>query len=164
MVDNSRREDHKPDDRLDLEPPLLSMSTQGCRVEELEHTAEIGLRVFAASRAEAYACMATAMFVLTGASADPAAEQTARTITVHAADAGTLLVDWLNELLFLYETTGEVCATAQISDWHPTELKATVTSARGSETPALHIKAVTYHDLAVEKQNGAWMVQVYFDI
>ena len=93
MVDNSRREDHKPDDRLDLDRPLLSMSTQGCSVEELEHTAEIGLRVSAASRAEAYACMATAMFALTGAMADPAAEQTARTITIRAPDAETLLVD-----------------------------------------------------------------------
>ncbi len=164
MVENSRREDHKPDDRLDLDPPLLSMSMQGCTVEELEHTAEIGLRVFAASRAEAYACMATAMFVLTGAIADPTAQQTARTITIRAPDAETLLVDWLNELLYLYETTGEICTAARISNWHPTELTATITSAPGDLAPVLHIKAVTYHDLAVEEQNGAWMVQVYFDI
>ena len=140
------------------------MEENRCDYQELSHTAEVGIRVRADSPAALYACAAQAMFALLEAGEDPAETPTPRTVTVESMDPESLLVDWLNELLFLYETTGQVFTQCQVTKWSPTRLEATVYGRTPTRPPRFDIKAVTYHDLQVGQDEEGWFAQVIFDI
>jgi SHS2 domain-containing protein len=108
--------------------------------------------------------MATAMFELVDAQPDPHAPGEWREVSVDSFDPESLMVDWLGELLYLYETTERVVAAAEVTEWTPTRLTARVELRPSSAAPAMHIKAVTYHQLQVVEEEDGWMAQVYFDI
>ena len=108
--------------------------------------------------------MATVMFELVDAQPDPHAPGEWRDVSVDSFDPESLMVDWLGELLYLYETTDRVIAAAEVTDWSPTHLTARVELRPSSAAPAMHIKAVTYHQLQVTEEEDGWMAQVYFDI
>jgi len=137
---------------------------QQCTYTELEHTAEIGLRVQAESPAALYACAAAAMFSLLAAQPNTQAPALSRPVEIRAADSESLLVDWLNELLFLHETTGALYLDCRITRWSPTRLEAEATGYPPLDVPALHIKAVTYHQLRIAQSADGWTAEIYFDI
>ncbi len=143
------------------------MSTP-CHVEELSHTAEIGLRIWAPTLAGLYACAATAMLEMVDAQPDMTTAAEERTVAVASPDLESLLVDWLNELLYLQETTGaywpEVAVDSLVQQEEGVALHATVRGWRASQPPRLHVKAVTYHQLRVIAADGGWRAEVFFDI
>ena len=139
-----------------------------CIVEELSHTAEIGLRIWAPTLADLYACAATAMFEMVDAQPDMTSAAQERTVAVDAPDLESLLVDWLNELLYMQETTGaywpEVAVDSLAQQEDGLALRATVRGWLASQPPRLHVKAVTYHQLRVVAADGGWRAEVFFDI
>ncbi len=139
-----------------------------CIVEELSHTAEIGLRITAPTLAELYVCAAAAMCDLADAQPDRAAPPQVQEIVVAAPDREGLLVDWLNELLYLQETTGCYWPMATVTSLEEqpgsVTLRATVHGWPAQQAPRLHIKAVTYHQLRVAAVDGGWRAEVFFDI
>lgn len=135
-----------------------------CDVEELGHTSEIGLRARAPGLADLFGCLARAMIALTGAKPDPQASSAAHPIALAAADLPSLLVDWLNEVLFLHEVAGIVPETIVIGDLGPKGITATIRGRRAHGVPDLQIKAVTYHQLQIAQENGHWLAEVFFDI
>jgi SHS2 domain-containing protein len=135
---------------------------QPCEFEELSHTAEIGLRVRASTPGQLFACAGMALFALTGAT--PEVVEVERTVAVEAPDVESLLVDWLSELVYLYETGGCAFHAIEVTEWSPQRLAATLRGGRPGELPRLHVKAVTYHDLYVRETDGRWEAQVFLDI
>jgi SHS2 domain-containing protein len=135
---------------------------QPCEFEELGHTAEIGLRIRAATPEQLFACAGVALFALTGAVAKTVEVEQA--VTVESPDVESLLVDWLSELVYLYETGGCAFHEIEVTEWSPQRLAATLRGGRPSDPPRLHVKAVTYHDLAVRASGGEWEAQIYLDI
>ena len=139
-----------------------------CHVEELSHTAEIGLGLWAPTLADLYTCAATAMLELIDAQPDLTTAAEERTVAVASPDLESLLVDWLNELIFLQETTGaywpEVTVNSLAQQEDGAALLATVRGWRTNQPPRLHIKAVTYHQLRVVAADGGWRAEVFFDI
>lgn len=135
---------------------------QPCEFEELGHTAEIGLRVRAPVPGRLFACAGMALFALSGAAAE--AVEIERAVVVESPDAESLLVDWLSELVYLYETTGCAFHAIEVTEWSPQRLAATARGGRPIELPRLHVKAVTYHDLYVREIDAGWEAQVFLDI
>jgi SHS2 domain-containing protein len=133
-----------------------------CSYEELSHTAEVGMRVRAATRESLFACAARGLFTIAGVEAS--SEVVQRAITIESIDTESLLVDWLSELIYLHETTGEVYDEIAIESWTPTQLSATLSGARATEPAARSIKAVTYYGLRLEQTEDGWLAEVYFDI
>jgi SHS2 domain-containing protein len=133
-----------------------------CEYEELDHTAEVGMRVRAATPAELFACVATALFQLIGT--QPADHSAQHTLTVESFDAESLLVDWLNELLYLHEKTGEVYDTCAVGAWTTTRLEAMITGGQPLHPPLRAIKAVTYHGLQLSADATGWTADVYVDV
>lgn len=131
-------------------------------VEELSHTADVGLRARGATPAELFSCLAVGMFGLIGPR--PETRDRRRTVTVESLDAESLIVDWLSELLYLHETTGEVYDHCTITRWAPTKLEAVVEGGPPAGSPLRSIKAVTYHGLRLQEEPGGWLAEVYFDI
>lgn len=135
-----------------------------CPYEELGHTAEIGIRVHAATPEQLYACAALSMFALIAADPAPGSPATPREVQVTSPDPESLLVDWLNELVYLHEVHHETYTGCTVHHWEPTAIRATVMGHPLAGPPALHIKAVTYHLLEVRQDETGWHAQVVFDI
>lgn len=133
-----------------------------CTYEELDHTAEVGIRVRASTPAALFVCAARGMFALIGA--QPAGHTTWRAVVIEALDSETLLVDWLSELLYLYETTGETYNQIEIIAWEPTRMEAALAGGVPANPPLHAIKAVTYHGLQLVEEPDGWRAEVYFDV
>lgn len=138
------------------------MGTQGCLVEELGHTADVGVRASAATLPDLFACVAYAMFGLM-ATAGPD-RRFHYPISITAPDQESLLVDWLSELLYLHEITGAVFDHITIDELSAQSLKAHVAGDLPLQRPGVQIKAVTYHQLAIRQTSDGWMAEVFFDV
>ncbi len=138
------------------------MMDDGQTFEELEHTADLALRVYGRDLKELFANAAYGMFYLM---ADlPALEPTtSHEVHLEAFDCETLLVDWLNELLYLHETEGEIYNRFQLKTLSPTHLTASVAGGEGEARKAT-IKAATFHDLAIEETEDGYVATIVFDI
>ncbi|MBI4572271.1 MAG: archease [candidate division NC10 bacterium] len=89
------------------------------------------------------------------------------TVTVEAADRETLLVAWLNELLYLYEVEEFVAAEFSMRHLTDTALAAEVCGERVDRErhPLVgHVKAATYHLLEVCPTESGWKAQVVVDV
>lgn len=150
---------------------MSTIPSTNCTYEELGHTSEIGLRLEADSAANLFVCAAQAMFHLIHPASfthktSVAAKETAEwhPITLSASDPESLLVDWLSELLYLYETTGLVYHRYHVNTWERTFIEATATGHKPEQSAAMHIKAVTYHQLEVAQTPTNWQARIFFDI
>lgn len=135
-----------------------------CLIEELGHTSEIGLRVRADAPEQLFACCAQAMFGLLRVMPNRTHPAIHHEVTIDSIDGESLMVDWLSELLYLYETTGALFHDCTILRWTATHLEAQVTGYPPSAPPEIHIKAVTYHQLHIQANADGWTAQIYFDI
>jgi SHS2 domain-containing protein len=81
-------------------------------------------------------------------------------------DMETLLVSWLQELLYLLDTEDLIFGRFQV---HLKDLTLEATAWGEVFDPEIHtlkteIKAVTYHQLEVVEDDQGWQAQVIFDI
>lgn len=140
------------------------MDAANCQTEELAHTSEIGLRARARTLGELFDCLARAMIALTGAQADAETEAMTLEVDASAADVESLLVNWLNEVLYLHEVTGVVPQEVTVQAITPQSIQCVIAGRKASEPSDLQIKAVTYHQLSVVQESGEWKAEVFFDI
>jgi SHS2 domain-containing protein len=134
--------------------------------EVLEHPADIGFRAFGGTLPELFAQSALAMLSI---AADPAEalRREEYPLAVESGDRESLLVDWLNEVLYWFD--GKRVA---FRDFRVTQFRETAIQAVGLGEPRdplrhrarLIVKAVTYHQLKIERRGGLWVAEVYLDI
>jgi SHS2 domain-containing protein len=129
--------------------------------EELPHTADWALRVWAASPEALFAEAARGMNTLSGAQPVPGARQS-RIFATKAPDPESLLVLFLSELVYAAEQEHLVFDIFEI------ELKGTELKVNMSGAPLLSlnksIKAVTYHNLEIRKTETGFEVEIVFDV
>ena len=138
------------------------MSNLDRKFEEIEHTADLALMVYGRDVKELFANAAQGMFALM---AEPSLEGPAcqREISLEAPDYESLLVDWLNELIYLHEVEGETYYQFAIETLSPAKLKAHVTGgSTKSKTKA--IKAATFHELAIKETANGLVATIVFDV
>ncbi|MBN2014786.1 MAG: archease [Candidatus Altiarchaeota archaeon] len=136
--------------------------------EYLEHTADLRFRAYGGSLDECFQNAAKAM-VSSIVSLESIDEDIKRNIALKAETLDTLLHDFLSEILFLFETKGLLFKNMRVSITENREytLKAQLTGEEYSkEKHAIkaEIKAVTYHEMRVGKENNAWIAEVLCDI
>jgi SHS2 domain-containing protein len=133
------------------------------RFEEVEHTADRALRVYGRDLADLFENAAAGMnsLMLAGGSRDSGS--VTKHIELEAVDAEGLLVAWLSELAFWAETESLIFNRFDFMELSPARLRAIV---RGAPVPALdkHVKAVTFHNLAIGRHPGGLVVTVVFDV
>jgi len=134
--------------------------------ELFEHTADLGLRVRAADLdtlfAEAAACLFSAVLE------DLAAVRPGQSVTIEltGTDREFLLFDWLRDLLLKFEEDHLVFGKFEVK----VRDDGLSGIARGEPLdPARHllaheVKAITYHELKVIKEDGGWLAEVIVDI
>ena len=132
----------------------------------LEHTADVGFETFGSSRKEAFENAARAMFHLI-TDLDSIEPREEVFIKVTATDPADLLVNWLSELLYLHDAEQWLFRDFELKnlDDHAASGRAWGEKLnRARHRTNLQIKAVTYHQLRLEKCREGWRAQVYLDI
>ena len=129
---------------------------------EIEHTADLALHVWGQDLADLFTTAAQGMFSLL---AEPGGQApiVTRAIRLAALDVETLLVDWLNELLYFHEVDEAVYWDVSFSQLSMTTLAAEARGVPVGERRA-HIKAVTFHNLAVVVGSEQCEVELVFDV
>lgn len=130
--------------------------------EEIEHTADRAFRVQGRNFAELLESAARAMSSLDrlGPGGTPSV---VRTIEAEGIDRETLLVNWLNEILYLEQTLGEVYDRFQILESSSRHLHARLDGRQSGEW-VTHIKAATFHDLAIKQTPEGLEATIVFDV
>jgi SHS2 domain-containing protein len=132
--------------------------------ELIEHTADVGVKAYGKTVAEAFEHAAKGMFdIITDESTiDPVGQYA---IQLEAPDLEQLLVDWLSQLIFLNDAQDLVFGKFQVT-LTGNRLTASVFGEKfdtKKHRMGVEIKAVTYHMLQVQEKNPIF-VQVLFDI
>jgi len=132
--------------------------------EEVEHTADLSLRVRGADLRELFVHAAQGMCHLMQCQRTPQSAPICREVVLAASDLETLLVDWLGELLYLSETNRCCFDRYDISRLEATQIRAQVHGL--NHCPAARgIKAVTYSGLEVARNaQGMWECVITFDV
>lgn len=134
----------------------------------IEHTADTGIVSYGMTLNEVFIHAAEGMFNLI---TDPDGISPAASIEVEvkADDKSyeTLLVEWLNELLYRFDTDHMLFSHFNISSLSPDKLRAHCSGERidlSRHSIKTEIKAATYHMLAIKKTNGGYQAKVIFDL
>ncbi len=145
----------------------MPMPTKG--YEYLEHTADAKFRAYGTTLEEAFQNAAVAMFnvmIDTGTISDEVSEK----IELTSADLDGLLVDWLSELLYLFEVEQVVFGKFKIDCITEHDGGYSLSANAFGEPLDLtrhkfdtEVKAVTYNELKVEETMDGWVVQVVVD-
>jgi SHS2 domain-containing protein len=88
-------------------------------------------------------------------------------VRVEASDRETLLVAWLNELLFLHEAEHVALSRFRVKRLSEECLEAVAEGEpldRARHAPVGHVKAVTYHLLQIRPAGAGWVAQVVVDV
>ena len=134
--------------------------------ELLEHPADIGFRAFGASLADLFANSAVAMLSIAG---DPPAVERRQTyhLKTESGDRESLMVDWLSEVLYWYDGRRIAFREFRVAALNDTAIDAIgLGEPRDPSRHSSHlvIKAVTYHQLKIERRGPLWTAEVYLDI
>lgn len=133
-------------------------------IRVVEHTADWALRVRGRDLTELFRYAAAGVArLLVGEQLDEVPLDTRRQLKLEAYDAEGLLVDWLGELTYWAERDGLVFPVVERLEVTPNALVGAVCGGRAPELQK-HIKAVTYHDLAIREVGGALEVTIVFDV
>ena len=132
--------------------------------EILEHTADVGVRARGSTREDVFEQATRGLLDITGATSTGPGERIA--IEVTANDGGGVLVDWLEEVLYLQDARDSVVTAIEVERADDSGASGWVEIApRGKDLEGTAVKAITYHQLEVSEQHdGTWIAVVYFDI
>lgn len=89
------------------------------------------------------------------------------TIKVNGIDKESLLINWLQELLYNFYVRGLIFLSGKIKKLTEKELSADVKFLKfkkGNFVPLKEIKAVTHHDVFISRDKDGFSVKILFDI
>lgn len=134
--------------------------------ELLEHPADIGFRARAGAQAELFESCAEAL-ISVAIETEGVEPRHAYPLEAEGYDAESLLVNWLNEVLYLWDAR-----RLTLRRFRVLELGATRVTGEALGEPwdasrhraKLVVKGVTYHQLRVGQDSRGWYAQVFLDI
>ncbi|HBL25521.1 MAG TPA: protein archease [Acidobacteria bacterium] len=129
----------------------------------LDHTSEIILHVGAADWPGLLAVAGKGLAELLLRGARPAPDPAERVLEVVAHDRESLLVDWLNEIVYLAETAFWVPQEILIEEASDSRLRARARGVRVETAPSL-VKAATFHGLQVRPSVEGLEAEVILDV
>ena len=134
--------------------------------EILDIFGDAGIRAFGKDLPELFAHAGIGMFSLI-TKLGSVTEARHIIVTVESETLEGLLIAWLNELVFHFDTYGFVGKKICVTELTGTRVSATVS---GEEfDPVRHergllIKAATYHRILLQERDDHWEAEVIFDI
>lgn len=136
------------------------------RFELIEHTADVGIKAYGKTEEEMFKNAALGMLSIM---ADPKKVKLQESIDleIEAKNIEELLVAWLRELLYQAEAKKILFKEFVFQCFNETRLRTICYGERVN--PKKHqlkteIKAVTYHQLKVTREDSLWTGKVIFDL
>jgi len=132
----------------------------------IDHTADFGIQVPGQDPKALFANAAYALFDLI-TDMDVLEGKNKKKLTVSGTDWADLMVNWLRELLFLWNGKNRLVQKAGIISISEKKLLSTIFYDRydpDQHAIKLEIKAVTYHQIQVTSGPAGWECRVIFDI
>ncbi len=147
------------------------LSDGGAKLEQMrykiiDHTADFGIQVFGSDAKTLFSNAAIALFdLITDIGSLKGLEYV--NLKISGEDWADLMVNWLREILFLWNGRELLVKTAFIESLTQKNLSAKVTCDPYS--PERHvikteIKAVTYHQIQVNSTLTGWEAKIIFDV
>jgi SHS2 domain-containing protein len=129
--------------------------------KEVVHTADLAIKVWAEDFESLLRQSARGMYALMAITVDPSHHVTS-TFMITDGSKETILVDFLNELLFLVEEKMEKYDAFSFTR----EDKGLEITAQGSPIESIQreIKAVTFHNLDIRETDSGMTTKITFDV
>lgn len=156
---------HEPPRQRPAKPGSARVSA-GDGWEHFEHGADIGVRGYGATPAEAFEQAALALTAVT-ADAGEIEQTICVEIACEADNLEDLLLDWLNALVYEMATRRLLFSRYRVElsdhELRGTAWGETVDAAR--HRPVVEVKGATYTELRVrQREDGTWMAQTVVDV
>ena len=132
--------------------------------EELEHTADIRIRVKASNIENLFSDAARALMTVMYGSISPGTIR--RHIEMDAPDTVSLLQGFLSELIFISEVEELVISGAEVRIGG-THLSADLIGepfSKGKHTGGREVKGISYSDLTIAREHDSYILEVIFDV
>jgi SHS2 domain-containing protein len=134
--------------------------------EIIDHTADVGIVAYGTDVEELFSNAALALFSLI-TELESIEEKLHFDLKVSSEHRDSLLVEWLNELIYLFDVEHILFNRFDIEDLTHNQLKAVCYGE--TFDPMKHkikvgVKAATYHMLKLDKNGGGYKAQIIFDI
>lgn len=134
--------------------------------EVLEHTADIGFRARGGTLGELFESAAAALVSI---ALETEAIRPVETYPFQAQgeDREALLVNFLNEVLWLHDGRRVAMGAFRVLSIDDTSVRCRAIGEpfdAARHRPKLIVKAVTYHQLRVARDQSGWLCEVYLDI
>ena len=144
---------------------MSNIPSNAGRWEHFPHDADIGVRGFGASKAEAFEQAALAMMNVIVNTDDVVAKDQVE-IACTAPDDELLLADWLNALIY------EMAHRNMLFGRFAVRIDGTSLTAsaygepvdRECHHPAVEVKGATYTELSVRREGDGWLAQAVVDV
>ena len=130
--------------------------------EEIEHTADWALRVRGQNLTDLFRNAAFGMLSLLEIEPLPGNSES-RSFELKAEDTETLLVSWLEELLYLLEVESAAVVDFQVEVLEKIQLKATIKLNKIASIKK-EIKAVTFNELDIRAAEFGYETIIVFDV
>lgn len=132
--------------------------------EHVEHTADVGVHAWAETREGCFEQAALGVLDIMGARGSGSGERIE--IQQGARDLGGVLVDWLSEVLYIADSRDAVVTRVEVDEITDSLARGAIWIApRGDETlEGTAVKAITYHQLAVEATDEGWSCRFFLDV
>ena len=134
--------------------------------EHFDVEADVGVRAWGPTRAEAFAQAALGVFALI-VSPDEVAEREQRDVRAQADSPEPLLVSWVNECLYVHEIEGFVAHRISVFSVSDTIAHGVLHGEEfdtGRHRPGTVVKAATLHRASVTERDGRHEVSVIVDV
>jgi SHS2 domain-containing protein len=136
---------------------------------EIETTADLGMEVWADTLDNLFSACAWQLFQIM---IDDVTVRPKIALPFHIAlknsepDLQDLFVTWLNELIFIYETEHILLCEFEIhiSEWNVDGTIRGETVNLSQHSFRSIVKAVTYHDLTIDRRGSQWYAHVILDV
>lgn len=141
--------------------------------DSLPHTADIKIKAYGSSLQELFCNALKGMFLsieplnkknIITLNTIPSALEVEHEFTLKAPNKELLLIDFLNEALYLSDINNEAYFDVQFSTFSEIEITGSFFGMKINGFEVVEIKAVTYSELKIEKIDEFWQAIIVFDI
>lgn len=134
------------------------------KYQVLEHTADLKIKAFGKDKEELFENALLGMFGAAKYESETSSKVVKRKVKLDSTDISSLLIDFLNEVLYLSETNWEIYESVEFEKFSKKEIEA-VLIGRKLNKVGVQIKAATYHSLNLrEREDGLLEAIVLFDV
>jgi SHS2 domain-containing protein len=136
------------------------------RFEVLDHTADIGLIIYGRDLKALFENGGEALFHLI-TDLKRVRGRVEKRVVIREKELKLLMVAWLNELLYFHDTQNLLFSEFEVGSVGNDGLSALAKGEpfqEGTHVIKTQVKAVTYHQVEVRKENRGWRAQVILDL